>query len=307
MIAKIIKSNAGFSSSLDYCLNRIEAKIIYSDGVRLGDSKFLAKQFELMTRSNDRLQNPLGHIVLSFSKDLNGKLSDNIMSLAAKEYLEKMGIRNTAMIVVRHNDKKHPHCHIIFSKNGYNNKKLNDDFLKLRSLKAIRELNVKYGFIRNKEHSPYTDSKNKYYTAKKEIRYYLKQGTEGNISRNNWKDLTLYLNSKGISVEFKSRGNTEEIQGVSFAKDGFKFKGSEIGREFSFSKIEQSFGTTTLSTHGAEEIQIGTRHEPKQSGFLSHSFLGLLNLGGSINPVSVDDAAKRKRKRKISNVHKWNR
>jgi hypothetical protein len=96
MIAKIIKSNAGFSASLDYCLNRKEAKIIYSDGIRLGDPRFLTKQFELLAKCNERIKNPLGHIVLSFSKNLDGKLSDNMMSLIAQDYLSKMGIKNTA-------------------------------------------------------------------------------------------------------------------------------------------------------------------------------------------------------------------
>lgn len=299
MIAKIIKSNAGFSSSLDYCLNREKAKIIHSDGIRLGDSKFLAKQFELLANCNERIDNPLGHIVLSFSRDLDGRLSDNMMCLIAQDYLNKMKIKNTALIVVRHEDKKHPHCHLVFSKNGYNNLKINEDYSKIRSLKAVREINLKYGFTKDREQSPYTDSKNKYYQVKKEIRYYLQQGTRGSNARNEWKDLIHYLNSKGISVEFKFKGNSKEIQGVSFAKDGFKFKGSEIGREFSFLKIEQSFDTAVSPAVNTDEKEIDTGYEPKQSGFLQQSFHGLLSLGGSINPVSVDDAAKRKRKRKI--------
>jgi hypothetical protein len=236
--------------------------------------------------------------VLSFSKNLDGKLSDNMMSLIAQDYLSKMGIKNTALIVVRHSDKKHPHCHMVYSKNGYNNRKLNEDYLKLRSLKAVREINLKYGFTKSREQSPYTDSKNKYYQVKKEIRYYLQQGTSGSNVRNNWKDLTHYLNSKGISVEFKSKGNSEEIQGVSFSKDGFRFKGSEIGREFSFSKIQQSFNAIELATDNKEE-DMDVRHEVKHSEFQSQSLLGLLDLGGVIAPEPEDDPSKRKRKRKI--------
>lgn len=298
MIAKIIKSNASFSASLDYCLNRKEAKIIHSDGVRLGDSKFLAKQFDLLARSNDRIKNPLGHIVLSFSKNLDDKLSDSMMNHIAQDYLGKMGISNTALLVVRHSDKKHPHCHIVYSKNGFNNRKLNEDYLKLRSLKAVREINLNYGFTKSREQSPYTDSKNKYYQVKKEIRYYLQQGTNGSNARNNWKDLTHYLNSKGISIEFKSKGNSEEIQGISFSKDGFRFKGSEIGREFSFSKIEQSFNAIELPANNKEE-DMDARHDVRQSEFQSPSLLGLLNLSGVIAPEPEDDPSIRKRKRKI--------
>lgn len=151
MIAKIIKTNASFSASLDYCLNREKASIIHSDGVRIGSPEFMAKQFELLASSNNRMENsPLGHIVLSFSKDLNGKISDNMMSLIAKDYLLRMGIKDTSLLVIRHDDRKHPHCHIVYSKISYvHNRKLKEDYINLKSLKAVREINQKYGFNKN--------------------------------------------------------------------------------------------------------------------------------------------------------------
>src|SRR5690606_22917235 len=49
---------------------------------------------------------------------------------------------------------------------------------------------------------------------------------------------------KGIHVEFKTKGKSDIIQGVSFSKDEFKFKGSELG--LSYSKIEDQFSQSQL-------------------------------------------------------------
>lgn len=40
----------------------------------------------------------------------------------AEEYMEKMGITDTPYIIVRHTDKPHPHCHIMFSRVDYDGK-----------------------------------------------------------------------------------------------------------------------------------------------------------------------------------------
>ena len=50
------------------------------------------------------------------------------------------------------------------------------------------------------------------------------------------------LAEKGITVRFKRKGQTDEIQGISFSKGEYTFKGSEIDRSFSFSKLDKCFG-----------------------------------------------------------------
>jgi len=302
MIAKIIKTNASFSASLDYCLNREKASIIHSDGVRIGSPEFMAKQLELLASSNNRMKNsPLGHIVLSFSKDLNGKISDNMMSLIAKDYLLRMGIKDTSLLVIRHDDQRHPHSHIIYSKIGYvNNKKLKEDYIKLKSLKAVREINLKYGFSKNQYQTPFTESKNKYYQVKKEVSYYLHQGISGKNPCNNWAELQQYLFLKGIHVEFKTKGKSDEIQGVSFEKDDYKFKGSELG--LSYSKIETKFNqaqsftdfnNTNISTNG-EGRNIQVKETKQAENILSN----LLSISAGIS-ADQDDEQKKKRKRKM--------
>ena len=58
----------------------------------------------------------------------------------------------------------------------------------------------------------------------------------------NWRQLQTRLAEKGITFQFKYKGQTGEVQGISFSKGEYTFKGSEIDRSFSFSKLDKCFG-----------------------------------------------------------------
>ena len=42
----------------------------------------------------------------------------------------------------------------------------------------------------------------------------------------------------GVEMEFKYKGNTNEVQGIRFIKNGLSFKGSGIDRSFSWSRLD---------------------------------------------------------------------
>jgi hypothetical protein len=48
------------------------------------------------------------------------------------------------------------------------------------------------------------------------------------------------LSAKGIETVYKYRSGTDEVQGVSFTKDGYAFKGSEIDRSMSYGNLIKS-------------------------------------------------------------------
>jgi hypothetical protein len=302
MVAKIIPNHAsGFANICAYTMDREKAKIIHTEGIRLGSSQFIAEQLNMYANSNNRVKYPVGHIVLSFSKELNGKLSDNLQKFIAMDYLTKMDIKNTAITIVAHSDKSHPHLHILYSKTDLNGQKINDSHSKLKSLKAVNELNIKYRLKSERINSPFTDSKSKYYIAKKEIKYAIHNAVYGKNQVNSWNDLQKYLSLKGIQTEFKTKGNSNEIQGVSFSKDGFRFKGSEIGREFSFSKIEQTFQTNRETSNSLSNISPVTpiASDFEKSKEFKPSLGSIFEFGAGIQSEQEDENQRKKRKRKL--------
>lgn len=57
-------------------------------------------------------------------------------------------------------------------------------------------------------------------------------------SASTWKEFQNKLLKMGVEMEFKYKGNTSEVQGIRFIKDGLPFKGSEIDRNFSWSRLD---------------------------------------------------------------------
>ena len=65
---------------------------------------------------NPRVTKAVGHIALSFSKEDAPRLDNAVMAQIAREYMERMGIKDTQYIIGRHFDKEHPHVHIAFNR-----------------------------------------------------------------------------------------------------------------------------------------------------------------------------------------------
>ena len=113
-----------------------------------------------------------------------------------------------------------------------------------KKLKAKHGLYFAGGKEQVKQHRLKEPDKSKYeiYTAVK---------NEIGKSRN-WQQLQERLAEKGITVRFKRKGQTDEIQGISFSKGEYTFKGSEIDRSFSFSKLDKCFGYAGMNVAGSQ-------------------------------------------------------
>src|SRR5439155_18139942 len=53
-------------------------------------------------------------------------------------------------------------------------------------------------------------------------------------------DLKNQLQKKGIETQYKYKGQTEELQGISFKIGQYKYKGSEIDRSFSLKNLQRT-------------------------------------------------------------------
>ena len=234
MIGKIIKGKS-FKGCISYVLGKENAKVLDGEGVLLIDTNSIINSFYIQSLMNPNLTKSVGNIPLAYSKDDAGKLTDEFMVKLAKEYMQEMGIKNTQYIIVRHSDRQHPHCHLIFNRVDNDGKTISDKNDHFRNEKVTKALKEKYGmtFGTGKEkvntHRLKEPDKTKYENHKT-IQIALK-------SARNWNQFRDILKKSGIELKFKYKGQSNEIQGISFAKGDYSFKGSEIDRQFSYSKI----------------------------------------------------------------------
>jgi hypothetical protein len=237
MIAKIVKGQ-GFRGVVNYILNQEKkAEILDSDGVMLDDPEAIIESFNFQTELNLRIVKPVGHISLNFSAQDQEKLSSELMVQIARDYMRRMGIKDTQYLIVRHYDKEHPHVHLVYNRIDNIGNTISDKNDRFRSGKICKDLTQKYKlyFAQGKENVKQQrlrePDKTKYeiYNSLKEI-----------IPKcQNWEQIIQELNDQNIGVTFKYKGKSDEIQGVIFDKNGYTFNGSKVDRQFSYSKINQ--------------------------------------------------------------------
>lgn len=116
-----------------------------------------------------------------------------------------------------------------------------------------------------------------------------------------------HLKEQDINVRFKYKGNSQEVQGVIFEKNGYHFNGSKVDRNFSYSKIDfalqqndkehgkQIQGTLNLISNVADVTS-------EIANDLIEGGLGLFQSHGTV-PAEVYNTLDRKKKKKKRKIH----
>ena len=307
MIAKIVKGS-NFKGMVNYILDKEkDARILICDGLFGENKETIASSFEAQARMNPKVTKPVGHISLAFHKEDEHRLSDRAMAGLALEYLKKMGIIDTQILIVRHFDKEHPHVHIAFNRIANDGRTISDRNERIRSTRICKELTRKYGlyFADGKEqvkrHRLKEPDKTKY-----ELYSILKM----EVARcGNWRQLMANLEKQGVEVRFNYKSKSDDIQGVIFSKNGYTFSGSKIDRLFSYSKIDAALNA---NRHEERQRVMGSQTAeypmPSMSQFESRSdndlYSGSIGLfmSGNANAQAdenyFEEQLKRKNKKK---------
>ncbi|MCE9191217.1 relaxase/mobilization nuclease domain-containing protein [Phocaeicola vulgatus] len=302
MIAKIVKG-AGAKGIVDYILDREKrASLIDHDGVLVSDNGSIARSFIAQSRLNPRVGKFIGHVSLSFSGQDLPRLTDELMVRISREYMMKMGIRDTQYIIGRHHDKEHPHVHIAFNRIDNNGRTISDRNDRYRSERVCKELTRKYGlyFAEGKEQVN-TDRLKEPDRTRYEL-YFLLKTEVGRCG--DWDTLIANLRKQGVEVRFKHKGRTDGIQGVVFGKNGYSFNGSKIDRQFSYSKIAAALNRNSPQERQAQSFRQGISPASGGGGELISGSLGLLDLIPSSCTETPEEAEFRRlmqRKKKKKN------
>ena len=303
MIAKIIKG-INFSGVVNYMLSKREdeAKVLQAIGVRSSMPNDIAHDFNLQASMRPSVQKPVCHTILSFSAHDTERLTDDVMVKIANEYIEKMGYGDTQSLIVRHSDRQHPHLHICINRIGNKGKTISDCNEKYRSTKICRELTERYGLTigegKQEVNRPRLRGGDK-------LRYEIFDAIKAILPQSqNWKDFVTGLEQQDITTRFKTKGNTDVVQGIIFEKDGCSFSGSKIDRSCSFSYLNAAL---ERNTHKQEQIHQQNEpmvHSVDESYFitdLSEAIGEMFSMPTPSNGVDVDELRFQKKLRNRAN------
>ena len=142
-----LKKRASFARLVNYVNNPKKARLIDSKDVRLDNNATIANsmQGQADDKPGRKLKNPVYHISLDFSHEDTPKLTDNLMAEIAREYMRRMGIKNTQYIVCRHTDREHQHLHIVANRVDNNGNTISDSNDDVRNVAVCKALTREYG------------------------------------------------------------------------------------------------------------------------------------------------------------------
>ena len=124
----------------------------------------------------------------------------------------------------------------------------------------------------------------------------------------NWDTLLGRLKRQSIDVQFKHKGQTDEIQGIVFTMNGYRFNGSKVDRQFSYSKIDAA-----LNRNNYEKRQTQPQPQVNREGISPTSVSNASLIEGSLGlftPTNIPEEQqpydpylrnkKKKKQRKIN-------
>ena len=303
MIAKIIKG-ADFGGVINYMLSKQEGKamVLASNNIGFTDQNLCVHEFVLQASMRPNVQKPVCHTILSFSANDADQLTDDVMIKIANEYLEKMGYGDTQSLIVRHSDCQHPHLHICINRIGNDGKTISDHNEKYRSTKICRELTERYGLTIGEGKQEVNRLRLR---GEDKLRYEIFDTIKSILPQSQtWKDFVAGLEQQGITTRFKTKGNTDVVQGIIFEKDGCSFSGSKIDRTCSFSRLNAEI---EQNSHKQEKTNL--QNEPMvdsvdESYFitdLSEAISEVFSMPTPSNGVDVDELRFQKKLRNKAN------
>ena len=310
MIGKL-KIGCSFGGCIRYVTGKDEAKIIAFDGVLLGTNAEMAQSFELQRQLNPRIKKPVGHIALSFKPEDKPRLTDELMAKIALEYMQLMGITDTQFIIVRHRNTDNPHCHIVYNRINNEGKLISDTHDYRRNEQVTKALKDKYRLTYGTDKSKTNTCKlRNAERAKYEIHNAVKDALK---ATDNWQKFKNELAKRGVLLEFvyKDKERTK-VQGISFSKDGYSFKGTQISRDYSFGKLNARFEETEnhVSARASSTLQYEQGcHKDEQLPSMSESSIdswnGISSIGlfapanaQTFEPFPEDESSKKKKKKR---------
>ena len=311
MIGKIPKPGRSFGGCIEYNVLKKGAAILYADGVRIDKIAHTIDDFNAQRKMNPGLGQAVGHIALSWSPEDKERLNDEKMVSIAKEYLQKMKIQDTQVLIVKHKDREHPHIHIVYNRVNNNGKTIADNFQHLKNIKISRELTLKHGMHMGQGKQRVNRRQLK---GIDKLKYELHDTIKAVSKKvSNMVQLKHELAKQGIVMQFKYKSGTLEIQGISFSKGKYKFKGSEIDRSLSYGKLSKAIQEHAQQQQAqpkpmslADQLRqvvdqrqgnqpVITHNEP-QTNILQEALQLLEQLPGGITP-EPDDAYRRKKRK----------
>lgn len=274
--------------------------MIDSDGILGSDYRRIVDSFDIGASLNRRISKPIGHIAVSFDKADLPRLTDDFMVQLAKEHMERMDIRDTQYLIVRHLETSSPHFHIVYNRVNLHGKAIDESNNFDKSREAIKAIKLKYGLTFSPKKKLYEDAIAEMKSKIQAAMYRCKS----------WDEFRLRLAPAGLTVEFYNDRDSGKPQGIRFSDGEFTFNGSKIDRAFSYKRLDKFFAKNAgiKEAQPRRPAQISVTAKVKESPLTNvveniietgcQALGGLFQVGPGYDPEEADFERRMKKKPK---------
>lgn len=297
MTAYAILNNSFRAVSFYVCRESKDALILAAEGVRTNDAQHMAEDFTFQRQLQPDLGMAVLHIPLSLSKDdAEGRSPEQVSQLLEKaarmfikelENEEKVGPLNTQWVLVQHFDKPHPHAHLVLNRVDNQGDIIPDAFIGEYCRKACQRVEHELGLFTAEEQGRAqargegkTNRQAAAVTAREEriadrqrARHTVANALEPVAGKTgDFAELATKLaphNIRQVVSEHLLKDGTIRY-GVRFELGKHRFKGGEVGKDFTAPKLLEGFA----------QVQAERQAQAKQEAASAVTdFFGLLETG----------------------------
>ena len=247
MKGNVAKTGRSFKNRVDYILKDDHSFICSNMSAGKNNVSDLTDEFKAVSSFRQDIKKPVFHAFLSLPK--NEHLTDQQWEEIAKDYLKEMNIdiEKHQYICVRHNDTDKEHIHIVANRIGLDGSVWHGQHSAFNTIAACERLEVKHGLtitqgLKGQKSDVSAPTKAEIEmalrTGEKPARLVLQASLQAAMTGK--PDLETFverLQAVGIEPRFNV-ASTGNVAGCSFCVGDVAFKGSQLGKKFSWNTIK---------------------------------------------------------------------
>ena len=247
MKGSVAKTGKSFKNRFDYILKDDHDFICSNMSSDYNNVSDLTDEFKIVSSFRQDIKKPVFHAFLSLPK--NEHLTDERWQEIAKDYLKEMNIdiEKHQYICVRHNDTDKEHIHIVANRVGLDGSVWLGQHSAFNTIAACERLEIKHGLtitkgLQGQKSDVSAPTKNEIEqalrTGEKPARLVLQASLQAAMTGK--PDLETFverLQAVGIEPRFNV-ASTGNVAGVSFSVNDIAFKGSQLGKKYSWNTIK---------------------------------------------------------------------
>ena len=247
MVGKVITGDS-FYGALNYILVKEDAMLVGTN-INADNAKDFANQMnETFNAFSSKIENPVKHFILSFSKEDELKMTINKCSSIVDDYIKKMGYGNNEYVAVQHNDTDNMHIHIIVNRMDVNGKSIKDSNEKLKSREILQLLEKEFNLTRtadsgksiHDDFNPKKDKHNARIDSEDENIIHIRESIKKTLKNH---PLTFDLFKDKLSTMGVVPIVADNKKGLSYKYGSTIIKSSVLNRQYSLPKLTTRFAS----------------------------------------------------------------